>query len=456
MMRPLSPSFTTRVATAVLGAAIALSLPGVARADVDPKVQEHFQAGNSLYEEGRYKDALVEYDAAYEISKNWKILFNRGQCLVMLKREPDAIVSFEQYLHDGGDQVPPERRTQVENDIKKLKGRLGSVVVNGAPPGSRVEIDGFFAGNTPLQAPIPAGSGYHDISITAPGGKPATGSVKVIAGEKVFFEVKVVAEPGTAPAPAPVAVPDAPPPSPPPVALPARAPGGLPAPGFHLALQLGTALPTPDYQYGERKAMGAAELGASWRPSGFWELGIFAGGASGRYSIDQSVRNTNDPSLGTANVGPNADYSWGTIGLRARMHLVRTKKVDGWFGVDVGGWTESWKFTGEKAFDYHASSAAFGLGLGFDVPLSRVWAVGVAARFLAASASNGARSNCVDSNLCSGGLPGETSSGGTQSTARGFFDFGIRLVYSIPTGSNPEPKPADPPATALLNEPPIW
>lgn len=454
-------AFTARVGTAVLGALIALSVPRGAHAQVDPKVQEHFQAGNSLYEDGRYKDALVEYDAAYEISKNWKILFNRGQCLVMLKREPDAIVSFEQYLHDGGDQVPPERRAQVEGDIKKLKGRLGSIVINGAPPGARVDIDGFFAGRTPLAGPIPAGSGYHDVTITPQGGKPAVGSVKVIAGEKVFFEVKVVSEtgaPATPPAPMPTA--DEPPVPEPPPTLPPRAPGGLVAPGFQLSLTLGTSVPTPDYRYGDRQALGAAELGASWRASSFWELGIFGGGAAGKYSIDDSVRRTNpDTSLAEVNVDPNAAYSWGTLGIRARMHLVRTKKVDGWFGVDLGAWTESWKFTGPQAFEYHASSAAFGLGLGFDVPVSRTWAVGFSGRFLAASAAGGERSNCSGGAPCSKAfLPGEGQSGGAQSTSRGFFDFGVRVVWSIPS-VEAAPKPTEGPATArssLLNEPPIW
>lgn len=454
-------SFTARVATAVLGALIALSSSGVAHAQVDPKVQEHFQAGNSLYEEGRYKDALGEYDAAYEISKNWKILFNRGQCLVMLKREPDAIVSFEQYLQDGGNQVPPERRTQVEGDIKKLKGRLGSIVINGAPPGARIDVDGFFAGRIPLPGPIPAGSGVHEVTITAPGAKPASGMVKVTAGEKVPFEVQVVAEPGGPPPPSPSPPLEAVGPRPQP-ALPPRAPGGLVAPGYQLALMVGASLPTPDYRHGNRPVLGAFEVSASWRATSFWELGLYGGGAAGRYSIDDSARNAKtDPSLGIVDVDPNADYSYGTLGIRARMHLVRTKKVDGWFGVDVGAWTESWTITGKQRFEYNATSASFGLGLGFDVPLSRRWAVGFATRFLAASASDGARSHCENVDCANGWLPGEGPSS-SKSTARGFFDFGLRLVWSIP-GNEPEPKPVEAKGTArtsggsaLLNAPPIW
>lgn len=467
------PRFMARVGTTVLAAVLAGGLSGAAWAQtpVDPKVQEHFQAGNDLYQEGRYKDALAEYDAAYEMSKNWKILFNRGQCLVMLKREPDAVVSFEQYLRDGGDQVPPERRAQVEADIKKLKARLGSIVINGAPPGSRIDIDGFFAGRTPLPGPIPAGSGYHDVTITPPGGKGAVGTVKVTAGEKAFFEVQVVTEGGGAPTPAPTmpAAPEVTQP-PPPVELPPRAPGGLVAPAIAFSLGLGVAIPTPDYRYGKRQGLGSFELGASWRASGFWELGLFGGVATGRHGIDDAALRTDpapDLSSSKVNIDTNADYSSRIIGVRARMHLVRTKRVDGWFGVDLGAWSEVWRFTGVHKFEYRADSVGFGLGFGFDVPLSRNWAAGFAARFLAASASNGRRDACDAKSIqCeSAYLPGEGAGDGVpQSTSRGFFDVGLRLVYSIPLGGS-EPKPAAPPPApvresagggTLLSTPRIW
>ncbi|MBI2395230.1 MAG: PEGA domain-containing protein [Deltaproteobacteria bacterium] len=474
-MTSWKPRFMARVGTAVLAAVLAAAASGAAwaQAPVDPKVQEHFQAGNDLYQEGRYKDALAEYDAAYEMSKNWKILFNRGQCLVMLKREPDAVVSFEQYLKDGGDQIPPDRRAQVEADLKKLKARLGSIVVNGAPPGSRIDIDGFFAGRAPLAGPIPAGSGYHDVTVTPPGGKGAVGTVKVSAGEKVFFEVQVVTEGGgAAAAPAPASTPAAPDAPPPPPELPPRAPGGLVAPAFELSAALGVAIPTPDYRYGKRQGLGSFELGASWRASGFWEIGLFGGVATGRYGVENGALRTDaapDLSSSRVNIDTNADYSSRIIGVRARMHLVRTRRVDGWFGVDLGAWSEVWRFTGPQAFEYRADSVAFGLGFGFDVPLSRNWAAGFAARFLAASASNGRRESCDARSIqCNSAyLPGEGAGDGVpQSTSRGFFDLGLRLVYSIPLGG-PEPKPAAPaPAPApvresagagsLLSTPRIW
>jgi len=86
------------IAFAVAGAAstpLAFAQAKGGEAKVDPEVQKHFDLANDLYNEGKYDDALVEYEAAYSAGKNWKILYNRGQCLVMVKREPDAIVDFQ-------------------------------------------------------------------------------------------------------------------------------------------------------------------------------------------------------------------------------------------------------------------------------------------------------------------------------------------------------------------------
>lgn len=465
-----------RVGTAVLALVTSLPLHRLATAQtppptkgVSPEVSKHFALGNDYYQEGKYASALAEYDQAYELStddkgkRNWKILFNRGQCLVMLGREPEAIESFERYLNEGGDQVDAARRAQVENDIKKLRDRLGTIILEGTmPTGSDVTLDGRKMGKTPLPGPMIAASGFHDLVIRPPGsGQPYVASVKVIAGQQIAHRVVMTAAGPTAPETAPY-VDTPPPPPPPPAVLPPRPPGGLSAPAFMFGALVGASIPTPDYRSGTAGALGSAELSVSWRATGFWELGLFGGFSSGRYTIADSARGT-DNSLGKVNVDPNASYSTGIVGARVRMHLVRVKRLDGWLGVDLGGWGENWRFTGPSSYRYSASSPAFGIGFGADLSLSPRWALGFAARYLQASAGNGTRTECVAVRCDNGFLPGEGASADPQSTARGFFDVGLRLVYLIPTGAPPAPPPAAKPVApttasreSLLNTVSIW
>ncbi len=462
-------AFTARVRTPVLALTAALAFavavgpaferaaladPG-AGADADAEVQRRFKLGNTLYGEGRYADALVEYDAAYELSKNWKILYNRAQCLVMLRREPEAIATFEQYLKDGGAQVPIERRKSVESDLHELRARLGTILVEGAPPASEVRLDGRLAGITPLAVPIQAGAGVHEITVIPQGSSaPFVRSVKVLSGQVTAVRVEIASSappaPPQGPAPAPRAPPDASPtadtsPAKEPE-LPPRAPGGLVSPALTFSLQLGASMPAEEHRAFERRALGAGELGVGYRLGGFWEIGAFAAGARG----DRAVRGdlSGDTTL-RAPLEANATYQYGTLGLRGRMHLLRTRTVDGWVGVDVGTWQELWTFGGDGGFRYRANSALFGLAVGADVPIARTWAIGGSLRFLSASASNGRREECRAGVPCDGlaGLPGEGLPGGRSSTSRGFFELALRVVWSLPTGADSRPAKPSAPST---------
>jgi opacity protein-like surface antigen len=463
---PFARAWTVVLAVVLAGAFVA----SAGAAPVDPEVQRHFGAGNDLYLEGKYADALVEYDAAYELSRNWKILYNRGQCLVMLRREPEAIDAFERYLASGGDEIPPARRREVEADLPKLRARLGTILVQGAPAGSTIFVDGRVAGRTPLAAPIPAGAGNHELVVQPPSGAAATATVRVIAGSQTVHRIESGADdgdPATPPAPAPdprFAAPrfDERPVPPPEPVLPPRRPGGLLAPSLLFGLQLHTSIPVSrDYAYGQQRALGGGELSASLRPNGFWEVGLFVFGAAGAVAIDDAVRvraGPNSPSP-TAEVDANAAYSHGGIGARLRLHLLRTRVLDGWVGFDVGAWQERWRFEGPQAFEYTASSSSYALGLGVDVPLSSRWALGLSTRFLSAGASNGRRTNCTGDLPCDGRyLPGEgdlAPSGGLsspKSTTRGFVEVGLRLVWLIPLG-DAEAASAPKPATARVDLP---
>ncbi len=68
------------------------------------------------------------------------------------------------------------------------------------------------------------------------------------------------------------------------------------------------------------------------------------------------------------------------------------------------------------------------LGFGIDFPLATNWAIGGAARFLAAN-GKGARNTCGAAASCGGSFPGSTGA-----TFRLFLEVGAHLVFSIPYG----------------------
>ena len=388
---------------------------------VDPEVQKHFALGNDLYKEQKYADALVEYDAAYDVSKNYKILYNRGQCLVMLKREPEAIDSFQRYLDGGGTEIAAERRTQVEGDIGKLKDRLGFIVINGAPDGAVIELDGRVVATMPLKEAIKAGAGNHEITARAAGGGiPSIRQVKVVAGKQVEVQVELAAPMIVAPAstlgsttPTASATSDLPPPPPPPPPPPARTPGGgLIAPSFMITLGVGASTLTgnSDSTGGSNKVLGYGDLGASWRVNGFWELGLYGAGASGNRVDDNNL---------------NATYSYATYGARLRLHPIRGRRFDAWFGFDFGGCAQTWK-TDTTNKSATATSPSFAIGFGVDFPLARAWALGGALRFVTPAGDP----------KCSGDCSSYVFHD------HGFVELALRIVWSIPYGSARQVEPA--------------
>lgn len=388
---------------------VSIAAPARAESAVDPEVQKHFDLGNQLYAEGRYDDALVEYDKAYALSNNWKILYNRGQTLVMLRRDPEAIAAFEQYLTRGGDDVPPERRAAVEQDLGKLRQRLAYVTLSHAPAGATVLVDGHAAATTPLAKPVAVGAGKHVIAIERDGKVVFSKELLIAAGDTKDVAVLIAPEPKKEP-------PSAPP-----------AEGGLPSHAFHIALSLGIAAPMAQVARGRLDVLGGVELSGGWRMHPLWSVGAFIGGAAGRVELKSSVSTSEG-------IDPTGQYSFGIGGVRGRLHLLRDKYFDGWIGVDLGVWRETWRFSPASGsalsgFEWAATSPALGLAAGLDFPIARTWAVGAAARVFGTAVRSGDRFGCTgaDTRCNDDNLPGGGGLGG-----RGFFEFVARLTWSIP------------------------
>jgi len=201
-----------------------------------------------------------------------------------------------------------------------------------------------------------------------------------------------------------------------------RHPGPL-APAFTLSVGAGFSTPFRSPGGGAPATMPSFHVEAMVRPQRFVELGLYAGGATGRYALDDNVANTEG-------VNAQGDYNYAMGGLRIRVHLFRLRGIDPWLAADIGGWRESGTFTGQpdirRGFQFAAISPAAGMGAGVDFTLLRAVTLGGSARFLVATPSSGSRSAC-DLN-CGDGFPG----GGEGS--RGFVEIGARLSWAFPIG----------------------
>ncbi|MBL8611336.1 MAG: PEGA domain-containing protein [Myxococcales bacterium] len=194
--------------------AAALLAPSVARAADPPSAEDpqrkeeargRFNRGVELYQEGDFRGALAEFRRAYELVPSWRISYNIAQACAEVQDYACALQSFDQYLAQGGAELAPERRAQVEADVKKLRARIAKVTVRANRADAEIFVDEASFGRTPLRGPALVGAGKRRISATLPSGQTVAKVIEVAGGDAV--EVSLVfpdAQPSAPPKPAPL------------------------------------------------------------------------------------------------------------------------------------------------------------------------------------------------------------------------------------------------------------
>ena len=175
------------------------------------RASDHFRRGVDLYRDGDYRAALVEFERAYDIAPNYRVLFNLGQASFELKDYPSALQAFEGYLTQGGDEIDAERRAVVEGELAKLKNYVARLELTVNVADAEVAVDDIVVGHTPLAEPLVVGVGRRKLTISKPGHTPLQRYVDVAGGETKPLELALAPIAGPAAAPPPPAQPATPP-----------------------------------------------------------------------------------------------------------------------------------------------------------------------------------------------------------------------------------------------------
>ena len=175
--------------------AAAALLTGIASAEpieeptteVAPEVaqaRDHFQRGAAFYKEGNFDAALAEFNRAFLVVPNYRVLYNIGQVQVERHDYVAAQRSFEDYLRQGGADVPSDRREQVERDIANLKTRISELRVTSNVQGAMLSVDGAPVGILPLKEPLRVSAGVRRLSLSKRGYITTERVVSVAGGDQ--------------------------------------------------------------------------------------------------------------------------------------------------------------------------------------------------------------------------------------------------------------------------------
>ena len=177
MTRPLL------AAGAVLALLLALPCPA---ADDVTEARTRFDQGSKLYRAGKYRDAIVPFEAAYRIKPHGAIHYNVAQCWEKLEQWPEALQGYQAYLREVAD---ARDRAAVRATMGRIERRLAAAGVQALlvytdPPGAAVRIDGKPRGRTPYHLTL--APGIYRVAISLDGYAPDEQEVEMnMAGTRL-------------------------------------------------------------------------------------------------------------------------------------------------------------------------------------------------------------------------------------------------------------------------------
>jgi len=164
------PRFVSVAFLLVALAASTTAAPAFAAPDSSTEASEHFQRGVEFSKDGDFEAALVEFKRAYELSPNYRVLYNLGQTSRELRDYAGALRSFTQYLKEGGNEAP--KHEKVEAWIAELKGKVAYISVKSNVAGAEIAVDDVSVGPSPLKDPVIVNAGKRKVSATLSGYTP--------------------------------------------------------------------------------------------------------------------------------------------------------------------------------------------------------------------------------------------------------------------------------------------
>ncbi|MFO0678276.1 MAG: PEGA domain-containing protein [Polyangiaceae bacterium] len=154
--------------------------PKTIREELPSNAQKDWDAANELFDAGDFNGALVEYQRAYDLSKNPRTLYNLAICLKELKQYVRSIATLKVALASTEPKLSASDEARAKEAIEVIKPFVSSVEVSSNENGATLFVDGIESGNTPFVSPVPIGVGARSLVLHKDGFQDATLQVNVI------------------------------------------------------------------------------------------------------------------------------------------------------------------------------------------------------------------------------------------------------------------------------------
>ncbi len=163
---------------------------GIALAEEPDAARSHYQAGQRLYDEGRYEEAIVEYEAGYRLKEHPNVLYNIALAYERLLDYPKSVTYFELFLAEAPADAP--FRNVVENRLRVLRNLPARISISTIPEHVHARLTGngkTFDGETPHVFKVPAGK--YEVELSQNAWETEHHTVQVEIGQPVFYQYRL-------------------------------------------------------------------------------------------------------------------------------------------------------------------------------------------------------------------------------------------------------------------------
>jgi PEGA domain len=172
-------------------AAPAASPPDV-RSQLPEPARKAWDAAKQLAGASDYRGALVEFQRAYELSHNARVLFNVGVTEKLLTHYARAVDAWDKEQSEGAGQLTGGELTELKNAVAIVQQFVTTIDVTANEADATLSIDDYRVGTTPFAAPVRIDVGKHVLKLSKDGFVEAVQPVDVAAGAKtpVVFKIE--------------------------------------------------------------------------------------------------------------------------------------------------------------------------------------------------------------------------------------------------------------------------
>jgi hypothetical protein len=161
------------------------------RAQLGEPARRAWDAAKQLAGASDYKGALVEFQRAYELSHNPRVLYNLGVTEKLLTHYARAVDAWEKELAEGAGQLSPAELQELKNAIAIVQQFVATIDVSATEADANLSIDDYAVGKTPFGGPVRIDVGKHVLKLYKEGFVDAVQQVEVAAGTRTPVTLKL-------------------------------------------------------------------------------------------------------------------------------------------------------------------------------------------------------------------------------------------------------------------------